>query len=191
MDRHASTDLSGRLTFILVLALGGQALAFPDGAEPGHSGLGDEHDCGSCHYLGPAPDKRSGLTFDSLPERVAAGDVVEFRLRLSDPEGRIGGFQLTADAAGESAGWFDAGSDQQLAELDGREYLGHSNPRASTETECGESRVIEWTVRWRAPTDANSVTLAAAAVAANEDASALGDNAYRHEQTIEVVDPGN
>ncbi len=173
----------------LVLFYTSQALAFPEGAEPGHAGLGDQPDCSGCHYLGPSPGEHSGLDFDSLPERVLAGQWVEFQLRLRDPEARIGGFQLTADADGSMAGRFDAGHDQKLTEQDLRQYLGHSQPRPSQADEASDGRVIEWTVRWQAPTQAGMVTLAGAAVAADDDASALGDNVYRLESEIEVVEP--
>jgi hypothetical protein len=174
---------------VLILFCSSRALAFPEGAEPGHAGLGDQPDCSGCHYLGPQPDEHSGLIFASLPKRVIAGEWVEFRLRLRDPDARVGGFQLTADAAGTMVGRFEAGQDQILTEQDLRQYLGHSQPRLSRADEESDGRVIEWTVRWRAPDQAGVVTFAGAAVAADDDASALGDNAYRLESEIEVVKP--
>jgi hypothetical protein len=172
---------------LLAVALASPALAFPEGADPGHVGLPDQPDCGSCHYLGAPPDDHSGLAFESLPEFIMAGSEVEFVLRLRDPQARIGGFQMTADAMDQAAGQFLPDQNQRLDALDGRHYLGHSSPQPSRAANSDEGRVVEWTVRWQAPPTPGKVSLIAAAVAANNDASALGDNAYRHEQTIEVI----
>jgi hypothetical protein len=172
---------------LLVVAAASLALAFPEGADPGHVGLPDQPDCGSCHYLGAPPDDHSGLVFESLPEVVMAGSEVEFVLRLRDPAARIGGFQMTADAVNQAAGQFLAGQNQRIDAFDGRYYLGHSSPRPSRAANSDDGRVVEWMVRWQAPPRPGKVSLIAAAVAANDDASALGDNAYRHEQTIEVI----
>ncbi len=172
------------------MATAGPAVAFPEGADPGHTGLDEQPDCGSCHYLGPPSDPHSGLAFVSLPETVAAGQTVEFVLRVRDPAAAVGGFQLTAAAVNQAAGRFLAGKDQHIDTQSDRQYLGHSRPEGSQpDTRKNGGRIIEWSIRWQAPSEPGPVRLAAAAVAADGDASALGDNSYRHEQVVTVIEP--
>lgn len=177
------------LTAVLIMAAAVEAVAFPEGADPGHTGLDEQPDCGTCHYLGPPADPHSGLEFVSLPQSIEAGQMVEFVLRVRDPEARKGGFQLTSMAVNQVAGRFLVGTGQRLDTRKGHEYLGHSQPRNS-QPDTGESgQIIEWRIQWQAPSRPGPVRLAAAAVAADGDASALGDNSYQREQIITVTRP--
>ncbi len=166
------------------------ALAWPDGPPPGHVGLDGQEHCGQCHYAGPPTDQASGLEMVNLPERVNAGEVVEFSLRLADPESRLGGFQLlVVDPDGE-AGELLPDEYQALQSYQGRNYLGHTRPTASASND-DKHMITEWPIRWRVPNRSGRVRLLSAAVAANGDDSALGDNAYRLEIEVEIQTDGS
>lgn len=153
------------------------ALAWPDGAPPGHVGLDGQPDCGQCHYAGPSPDALSGLEFIGLTDQVRQGELVEFVLRLTDTEIRVAGFQMLAVGNNGEPGEFVPSEHQAVQTQGGRDYLGHTRP---TSSEPGDDhRVTEWPIRWRAPCRQGKVRLLSAAVAADGDESALGDSPFR------------
>lgn len=174
----------------------GLAQAFPEGSDPGYTGFDGQPDCGSCHYAGPDPGKHSGLSIKDLPERIKPGSRIEFRLQLRDPHARVGGFQMLSAVPTESGEWaragqFQPGSGQRLVEHEGLAYLGHAKPNEFNDADDGRGRLLEWIIHWQAPDHPGPVSLYASAVAADDDQSALGDNAYRLIQTLQVHPPGD
>ena len=89
-----------------------------------------------------------------------------------------GGFQLTVqDIAGDPAGKLDAVQmDVKTINVDGTDhsYVQHSKPRKMRDDDTD----IRWTVVWTAPGGNRDLIIGVAAVAANVDASALGDYVY-------------
>ena len=161
------------------------ALAWPDGAPPGHVGFDGQDDCGQCHYAGPSPDALSGLEFIGLPGQVRQGELVEFVLRLIDTESRVAGFQLLAVGSDDEPGELVPSEHQAIQTADGRRYLGHTRPTLSVPDD--DHAVTEWTVSWRAPDRPGRVRLLSAAVAADGDESALGDTVYQIDVDVEVL----
>jgi hypothetical protein len=173
----------------LLLLAAGLVLAFPEGSEPGHTGFGDQPDCSSCHYAGPDPAEYSGLFIKALPQQVEPGAELTFRLRLRDSEARVGGFQLVVVGESGSTGRLEPDQGQQLVSHDGFDYLGHSEPAAFVDHDDGSGRLLEWSIHWTAPDHPGTVNIHASAVAADDDRSALGDNAYVASRRIQVTKP--
>lgn len=173
-----------RWTALSLVGLAPLALAWPDGAPPGHVGFDGQDDCGQCHYAGPPPDSLSGLEFVGFPDQVQQGELVEFVLRLIDTESRVAGFQILAVGSNDEPGEFVPREHQAIQTEDGRHYLGHTRPISSVPDD--NHAVTEWTISWRAPDRPGRVRLLSAAVAADGDESALGDSPYRAVVDIEV-----
>ena len=99
-----------------------------------------------------------------------------------------GGFQLVIqDIAGDPAGKLNADQDDVKttnADGTGNSYIQHSKPRRKRDDDTD----IQWTVVWTAPDGNRELIIAVAAVAANDDASALGD--YVYTATARVNSPG-
>lgn len=168
----------------LLAILAPLALAWPDGPPPGHVGLNGQDSCGQCHFAGPPTDETSGLEVVDLPKSVKAGEVVEFVLRLTDPESQVGGFQLLV-VGSSGLGQLLPAEHQAVQNYEGRDYLGHTRPTPSAFNE-DKHMITEWPIRWRVPDRSGEVRLLSAAVAADGDGSALGDNAYQHEIGVHI-----
>lgn len=167
------------LLIVGVLAYSGTAAAFPEGAPAGHTGANNQQDCSLCHFAGPEPSAKSGLRLRGLPEPITPGTLVELTLVMLDPESKVGGFQAMI----ESGAW-QTSSNQQVLTLNGDEYLTHTQPVSSDATDNGEMKTL-FTLHWRVPDNLNICpTLYAAAVAADDDDSPLGDNVYTLRQTL-------
>lgn len=158
------------------------AHAFPEGPPPGHTGamLGDRQqpDCSTCHFAGPDASHLSGLTLHGWPQTIEPNAVYELKLQLLDPEAKVGGFQVIIVNREGDSGRFTALEHQEVVSHDGIDYLGHTEPTSSTQDEqSGEMKVV-WRVRWQAPAEQGIFSVFAAAVAADDDDSPLGDAAY-------------
>lgn len=154
--------------------------AFPEGAEAGHSGAPGQDDCSACHFAGANPTEYSGLVLEGLPDSVSAGKRYELVLKLSDPEGRVGGFQLYA--ASDNFGELEPGEGQKTLEqtdANGAQkiYVTHAHPAATEPHKNGE-QVAQWRFHWTAPEELNELMFYIAAVAGDGDDSPVGDNVY-------------
>ena len=89
-----------------------------------------------------------------------------------------GGFQLAIqDIAGKPAGKLNANQDDvKTIIVDGTKqfYVQHSKPQKKRDNDTH----IQWTMVWTAPDGNRDLIIGVAAIAANDDASALGDYVY-------------
>lgn len=165
----------------LVLGLGlACALAFPDGAPPGHTGGFGEPNCGACHFGGDSPADETGLRLKNLGDTYKPGRIYEFVLHLADP-GKVGGFQMSvrfndAPYHGQSAGRLESDGDRlRVVEGDKVQYLGHREVGRRDHA----SDDIRWRIRWTAPEKSGGgVIVHIAAVAGDDDESPIGDTVY-------------
>jgi hypothetical protein len=155
--------------------------AFPFGAPPGTTGGFGEPTCAQCHFGGELNDPAGSLTIEGLPERYTPGQAYRLIVRLRRPQMGAAGFQLSARTpAGAQAGTLvpEAGSEAvKVQTVAGISYIGHTEPGSRLATP-GAS---EWRVLWTAAS-AGPVTFHAAANAADDDRSPLGDYVYALER---------
>ena len=108
----------------------------------------------------------------------SAGQRYEISVTLKHSALSTGGFQLAIqDIADDPAGKLNADQDDvKTINVDGtgNRYIQHSKPRRKRDDDTD----IQWTVVWTAPEGNRELIISVAAVAANDDASALGDSVY-------------
>lgn len=173
----------GALSLLAVasgLAVVAQAQAYRAGPPPGHAGGFGEPSCTACHWAHAAPDPEPGGLAIEAPARYRAGERYRIRVALADPALRAAGFQLTArfadgPAAGTQAGLLEpVDSGVVVVAAGGIAYAGH--------TAAGTAPVspgkAAWELTWVAPAAGGDVVFHAAANAANDDASELGDRIH-------------
>jgi hypothetical protein len=159
---------------------------FPDGAMPGTTGGFGEPTCVLCH-LGAEPNAPGGsLAIEGLPERYTPGQSYRLIVRLRRADLAAAGFQLSArTAAGAQAGALapvDSTTEIQRHAASGIQYAGHTRPGSRP----AAPGAAEWRVTWTAPASAVPVTFHAAANAADDDASPLGDYVYSLQRTSQA-----
>ena len=151
--------------------------AFETGPPPGHTGIQGEADCTVCHFGNDANAGGDFITLDGVPASYIPGREYSISVVLRDDALVSAGFQLTIqDVNGDSGGHLQALQDDvettHLSDINHR-YIQHNKPRKKRDDD-----EIQWTVVWTAPDGYRDLIVAAAAVAANDDASALGDYVY-------------
>jgi hypothetical protein len=155
--------------------------AFPFGAPPGTTGGFGEPTCVQCHFGNELNDPAGSLTIEGLPERYTPGQAYRLIVRLRRPQMASAGFQLSARTpAGAQAGTLapaDGAERVQVQTADGIRYAGHTEPGSRLST----PGAAEWPIVWTAPA-AGPVTFSAAANAADDDRSPLGDYVYALER---------
>lgn len=161
--------------------------AFPFGAPAGTTGGFGEPTCAQCHFGGELNDPAGALAIEGLPERYTPGRAYRLIVRLRRPQMAAAGFQLSArTAAGAQAGTLAAEGGAAAVKVEtaaGIHYAGHTEPG----TRLAEPGAAEWPVVWTAPAaPAGPVTFSAAANAADDDRSPLGDHVYALERTARV-----
>lgn len=181
---------------ILLLALGGAFVSagaplalqdvlhdvLRDAPPPAHTGGFGEPTCLACHSSHEPNDPRGSLIIAG-PEFYTAGATYELRVRLKHPDLRAGGFELSVrDRSGQQAGRFvmDTARTGRSSQSD-VVYVHHT--RAST-IATGDS--IVWAFDWVAPDEMGDIIIHAAANAADDDESPLGDFVFVHSLTIPV-----
>lgn len=177
--------LSVLAVFLMALGLlvSTPAIAYPDGPEPRLTGGQGYADCSECHFAGPAPTQGNGVKLQGLVEQLVPGERYQWVLEVRDPAQRVGGFQLavrdldTQQSVGELV--FAEGlrvvNDQQVT------FLSHSEPKVAQAK--GDYQVTRWEFEWVAE-QAARIEVSVAAVAADGDDSALGDNVYTFSRII-------
>ena len=160
---------------------------YVEGAPPRNTGGFGETTCALCHR-GPAPAAADGSLEIVAPAAWSPGGEHVVEVRLRRPGMRRAGFQLTVRVAEGAAAKTQAG--ELAAEVEGVQvvvahavaYAGHTTAGTAVAA-AGEAA---WRVRWTPPAaGSGAVAFHAAANAANDDDSALGDAVY----TAAVVVP--
>lgn len=165
------------------LAAAAGAFAYENGAPPGHTGGFGEHSCHACHSDNPVNERRGRLAVSGLPERYVPRERYALVVTLEHPALESGGFQMSLRTAdGRPAGGLEPGS-ARVATVRSEAGIGYAQ-HTSSGRDTGTPGRIRWTVTWQAPEDGGAVTLNAAANAANDDLSALGDFVYTLERRI-------
>jgi hypothetical protein len=166
----------------------GVAAAFENGPPPAHTGALGQPNCTVCHFDNDANIQGGAVKLSGVPATYLAGQQYAISVTLEHSELSTGGFQLAIqDIAGKPAGRLDAIQDDvKTLNVDGtsNSYIQHSKPRKKRDDDTD----IQWTVVWTAPGGNRELIIGVAAVAANDDASALGD--YVYTTTARVNSPG-
>ena len=165
------------------LTLSGSAVAFPDGPEPGLTGGKGFEDCSSCHFAGPPPSTGSGIELKGLAEHMVPGERYQIVIEVRDPAQQVGGFQLAVRdlATLQSDGELVEGPGLRTLVANDVSFLSHSEPQRAAPTD--DHQRTRWQFEWVAG-KAQTVEVSVAAVAADGDDSALGDNVYTFSRII-------
>ena len=163
-------------TVTLSTAWCGVAAAFENGPPPEHTGALGQPDCTVCHFDNDVNAHGGIVKLNGVPATYSAGQKYAISVTLEHNALSSGGFQLAIqDIAGDPVGKLDADqNDVKTISVDSNGHIQHSKPR---EKRNGDTD-IQWTVVWTAPDTNDELIVSVAAVAANDDASALGDYVY-------------
>jgi hypothetical protein len=176
------------VTITLSIAWCAVAAAFENGPPPAHTGALGQPDCTTCHFDNDANVQGGTVKLNGVPATYLAGQQYAISVMLEHSELSTGGFQLAIqDIAGKPAGRLDAVEDDvKTISVDGtgNSYVQHSKPRRKRDADID----IQWTVVWTAPGGNRELIIGVAAVAANDDASALDD--YVYTATARMNSPG-
>jgi hypothetical protein len=152
--------------------------AFENGPPAEHTGALGQPDCSVCHFDNELNFQGGAVKLSGVPATYLAGQQYTITVTLEHSVLPIGGFQLAIqDIAGDPAGELTANQDDvktMIADGTKQVYVQHGKPRRKHD----DDTQIQWTIVWTAPDDQRDLIIAVAAVAANDDASALGDNVY-------------
>jgi hypothetical protein len=173
--RPAGLALCCTLTATLLAAA--EPRATRDRPPAGHSGGFGEPTCQACHDDAAADTGAGRLAVSGVPDRWEPGRTYLLTVRLSHPGMRAAGFQLTVRFEdGSQAGSLRPGPDEERRVgliVDRDIQYAHQLYDGGDPAGDGKGR---WTLTWQAPADSGRVVvLHAAAVAANDDLSPLGD----------------
>jgi hypothetical protein len=136
--------------------------------------------CQQCHWENPLNEPAGRLTIDGIPKTYTPGEQYLITVTVARPGLGRGGFQLSArEDRGDVGTGANAGT---LAPVDKTTqtvtatvtYIQHTRDGSAVVTP-GTAR---WQMRWTAPETRVPVIFHAAANAANDDASPLGDFVY-------------
>lgn len=167
------------------MVLPSAALAYVDGPVADRDG-GGALTCRDCHFHDEQLAHSGAITVKGLPDRYEPGGVYRLVLKLSHPEMKRGGFQMSVrNGEGRQAGDLETGGGHIKIAPDpdsGVTFAQHSKDGALF-TGVNAS----WSVLWSAPKTLSPVTIYAAGNASNGDDSALGDVILLFERTIEPI----
>lgn len=163
----------------LLAGIAGLARAYPEGAPWGAADPGADEHCASCHWERQPVLTSRALDIDGLPKRVDPGREYVLTLTLTGTDATISGFQVIASADGQPAGGFSS-ADRDVEPAPFAASLRSSAPRPAT------GNMARWRFVWRAPARLNgTITLHAAASAANDDGSPFGDRIHYRQFDLE------
>ncbi|MFP4002789.1 MAG: choice-of-anchor V domain-containing protein [Alphaproteobacteria bacterium] len=171
----------------LVLAAGA-ARAMPGEMPWDHAGGPGRPDCTECHFDSEAVEHSPALRLEGLPERAVPGRSYDLVLRLEADGLETAGFLIRAQTAAAQEAGLPPG---RFLPANDRTEAGEGAIR-STESGARQKRpgVAEWRFSWRAPgRSVGAVTMYAAATAANDDRSPLGDRVHLFQTAVTVEPP--
>lgn len=146
------------------------AHAYPEGAPWGAANPLAAENCSTCHFDAEPQMDSPELDVTGLPHRVTPGEVYALELVLTDATVVTAGFQVVIASDGDT-GWFSA-TDKSV-EAEGAAV--RSNEPASPSND----EPVSWSFVWHASTTlALPAQFYAAATAANDDGSPLGDTIH-------------
>lgn len=171
-----------------LLAAAAAPSAMREAPPAGHTGGFGEPTCHACHFEAPPNSGAGRLTLHGLPAEWTPAATYDVQVILEDGRMAVAGFQLAARFAdGAQAGTLepaDPDPDQartRVVTWRDIQYAGQTWDGAVPDS-AGRAR---WSLRWTAPAAAaGPVSFHAAANAANDDDSPLGDRVYTAEHTI-------
>ena len=150
----------------------------PDFPPLAHTGGFGEPTCAQCHTGDPVNSPGGALTLDSLPARWRPGATYRVVVTLRHDSLARAGFEIAARFLdGSQAGGF-APADTAMTRVSADTAATHvqfaHHTRAGTRAAV-QGREASWALFWTAPRRRDAVVFHAAAVAANDDESNLGD----------------
>jgi hypothetical protein len=157
------------------------AYGFASGPPASRTGAPGEQTCVVCHN-GTLNAGQGSVVIEGVPDVYTPGETYTLTVRVSHPDRRAWGFQITAlDGANKGAGTL-ALVNRNLTRLvngsgqfAGRVYVEHT----SNGSFSGQPQKGEWEVNWTAPTtDIGRITFYAAGNAANNNDASSGDSIY-------------
>ena len=151
------------------------ALALPDGApwsEAGNSGGA----CTSCHFDSTPIENSPALSVAGFEGPVRVGETYSLTVQFRPDGAQLAGFLASFQGSNGQAG--------VMAAEDGLEA--QDSAVRSTIAKDVADRSAQWNFRWTAPEQPASVILHLAAIAANDDASPLGDTVHWKLVNLEV-----
>lgn len=166
-----------------VLAAPPFVLAYREGPLPAMTGGFGEETCTKCHFDHKLNDPDGSLRIEGVPDTVEPGRQYEITITVQHAATRRAGFELSARHAdgpeiGTQAGTFRAPDARtQIVSAPGSaiQYIQHTK-LGSDLAGPNEGR---WTISWKAPLPSvGRIIFHAAANAADDDQSALGDFIY-------------
>jgi uncharacterized protein (TIGR03437 family) len=178
-------------TWPLLAALAGVPLlvyAFSSGPPVAHTGGFGQPTCTTCHLssLNTGP----GSVTITAPEFYASGEIYAITVRVSDPDQRRWGFELSSRTqGGQQAGNLSSidGLTRLLPVFGGIQYIAHTN----TGTRPGVTQGVDFTFNWTAPNiSAGPVVMHAAGNAANNNNATSGDRIYATSITVQPEPAG-
>lgn len=152
------------------------ALAYGDGAPPGHTGAFGEQNCTACHQDAGISRNAGAISLEGLPTNLAPGATYSLTLRFARQSQSRTGMQITVRSA-------DGKVFGQLGSADGRTRLDHERGEALVHSEPGSWPQSDdeavWQFNWTAPvTEVHETLFSIAVNASNNDDSAFGDHIY-------------
>ena len=185
-----SRQLCPLLAGFFALALPFNASASSLEVPPAHTGGFGQPDCTACHFENDVHEAGTNLSLEGLPAAYQPGQTYDLTIRLADPALRVGGFLLSARAAGTMHCGSPAGA---LEPVDGRtEKVLHGLPpveylrSVDSTLEPHSAPTAIWRLKWTAPDYGNAyVVFHLTANAGNGDGSPLGDQIY----ALEIILP--
>ncbi|MEM1054265.1 MAG: choice-of-anchor V domain-containing protein [Bacteroidota bacterium] len=163
------------------------ALSYHDGAPPSFDGF--QSDCSACHFSFPANSGTGSITIEA-PMTYADGEAVPITVTVDnttepDPNGvglRTGFIVGVRDSNGDPVGSFDLGgaTTMRLANNGQDDWVTHTVAGLAQD---------EWTFSWVPPTGGlpPTVTIYAAANAANGNESVSGDYVYTAQRDLALA----
>ena len=172
------------------------ALASKQGVQPHYSGgpTGMGQNCTLCHLFNEGPGRVELL---GVPQRYRSGIVYDLVVRVTDPEQKGAGFEISAEGAAGHLGDFilqDAihtrfADDDSTGDYVTHTFDGFSDSIANWTANGGS---YEFILAWQAPlTDEGSVTFFTAGSAVNDARGSLGDRFDADYATIRFALPGD
>lgn len=145
----------------------------------GHTGGFGEPTCHACHFGAGVNAGGGHVVLTGLPDSVEPGRVYRLTVALTDTMERAGFMMSARHADGRQAGRLTpSDSSRVTVRSAGDQSVQYAHHTVAGTDLVGPNQGT-WTVRWTAPSSpSDSVLVHVAANAANDDASAFGDDIY-------------